>query len=60
MEQSNKKFDVLIPVARKDTSFVKHVVTYINKFIIGCENIYVVTNKNNFWRLSYFLYLKNA
>lgn len=32
MEQSNKKFDVLIPVARKDTSFVKHVVTYI----IGC------------------------
>ena len=32
MEQSNKKFDVLIPVARKDTSFVKNVVTYINKF----------------------------
>ena len=29
MEQSNKRFDVLIPVARKDTSFVKHVVTYI-------------------------------
>lgn len=47
MEQSNKKFDILIPVARKDTSFVKHVVTYINKYIIGCENIYIVTNKNN-------------
>ena len=51
MEQSNKRFDVLIPVARKDTSFVKHVVTYINKYIIGCENIYIVTNKNNFGRL---------
>ena len=53
MEQSNKKFDVLIPVASKDTSFVKHVVTYINKFIIGCEKIYIVTNKNNFGRLGH-------
>lgn len=43
MEQSNKKFDVLIPVASKDTSFVKNVVTYMNKFIKGRENIYVVT-----------------
>ena len=60
MEQSNKKFDVLIPVASKETSFVKHVVTYINKLTKGRENIYVVTNKNNFWRLSYFLYLKFA
>lgn len=60
MEQSNKKFDVLIPVASKDTSFVKNVVTYINKFIMGCDNIYIVTNKKNFGRLSYFLYLKNA
>lgn len=41
MEQSNKKFDVLIPVASKDTSFVKNVVTYINKFIMGCDNIYM-------------------
>lgn len=60
MEQSNKNFDILTPVASKDTSFVKHVVTYINKFTKGRENIYVITNKNNFWRLSYFLYLKNA
>lgn len=60
MEQSNKKIDVLIPVASKDTSFVKHVVTYINKLTKGRENIYVVINKNNFWRLSYFLYLKIA
>ena len=60
MEQSNKKFDVLIPVASNDTSFVKHVVAYINKLTKGRENIYVVTNKNNFWRLSYFLYLKIA
>lgn len=60
MEQSKKKIDVLIPVASKDTSFVKNVVTYMNKFIKGRENIYVVTNKNNFWRLSYFLYLKIA
>lgn len=35
-------------------------MTYMNKFIKGRENIYVVTNKNNFWRLSYFLYLKIA
>lgn len=60
MEQSNKRFDVLIPMARKDTSFLKHVLTYINKFINGRENIYVVTSNNNFWRLSYFLYLKFA
>lgn len=60
MEQSNKNFDILTPVASKDTSFVKHAVTYINKFTKGRENIYVVTNKNNFWRLSYFLYLKIA
>ena len=53
MEQSNKKFDVLIPVASKDTSFVKNVVTYINKFIMGCDNIYIVTNKKNFGRLSH-------
>ena len=51
MKQSDKKFDVLIPVAKKDTSFVKHVVVYINKYILGCENIYIVTNKKNFHRL---------
>lgn len=60
MEQSNKKFDVLIPVARKDTSFVKHVVTYINKYIIGCENIYIVTNKNNFGRLGHLHIFPNV
>lgn len=60
MEQSNKRFDVLIPVARKDTSFVKHVVTYINKYIIGCENIYIVTNKNNFGRLGHLHIFPNV
>ena len=60
MEQSNKKFDVLIPVARKDTSFVKHVVTYINKYIIGCVNIYIVTNKNNFGRLGHLHIFPNV
>ena len=54
MEQSNKKFDVLIPVASKDASFVKHVVTYINKFIMGCDNIYIVTNKKKLWAIEPF------
>lgn len=51
MKQSNQKFDVVIPVAKKDTSFVKHVVEYVNRNVIGCENIYILTNVKNFKRL---------
>lgn len=53
MEQNYKKFDVVIPVAKKDTSFVKHVVDYISRYVVGCENIYIVTNKKNFRRLKF-------
>ena len=33
MMLSGKKIDVVIPVAKKDTSFVKQVVKYVNKNI---------------------------
>lgn len=48
MKQSNQKFDVVIPVAKKDTTFVKHVTEYVNRNVIGCENIYILTNVKNF------------
>lgn len=45
------RFDVLIPVAQKDTRFVKTVISKINTYINGCCNIYVITNKKNYNRL---------
>ena len=51
MNTNQPKYDVLIPVAKKDTAFVKNVVTYINRNLIGCENIYIVTNQKNFQKL---------
>lgn len=51
MDINQPTYDVLIPVAKKDTSFVSNVVTYINRYLIGCENIYIVTNQDNFKRL---------
>lgn len=60
MKQNNKKLDVLIPVAQKDVSFVKNVVTYVNRYIVECENIYVVTNKKNFHRLQHLQKFSNV
>ena len=51
MNTNQPEYDVLIPVAKKDTAFVKNVVTYINRNLIGCENIYIVTNQKNFQKL---------
>ncbi len=52
MTKTQPQYDVLIPVAKKDASFVKNVVTYINRNLIGCEKIYIVTNQENFKRLN--------
>lgn len=48
MDTNQHKFDVIIPVAKKDASFVKQVVPYINKNLMGCENIYIITNQQYF------------
>lgn len=53
MMLSGKKIDVVIPVAKKDTSFVKQVVKYVNKNIEGCEHIYLITHQKNFRRLAF-------
>ena len=45
-------FDVLIPVARKDISFVRRVTEYVRLNITGVKTIYIITAKNNFKRLS--------
>ena len=53
MKESNNWFDVLIPVARKDANFVRHTIRYVNENIVGCNKIYIVTNKANFPKLAY-------
>lgn len=60
MKLSCKKLDVVIPVARKDTAFVRHVVTHINKYVTECEHIYIVTNKKNFSRLKHLDGISNV
>lgn len=60
MKFSCKKLDVVIPVARKDTAFVRHVVTHINKYVTECEHIYIVTNKKNFSRLKHLDGISNV
>lgn len=41
------KFDIIIPVARKDVSFLCHTVKSLLRNIIGVDNIYVISNINN-------------
>lgn len=60
MNQNSQKFDVVIPVARKDTSFVKYVIDHVNRYVVGCENIYLVTNKKNFNRLKFINDISNV
>ncbi len=41
-------FDIIIPVARKDVSFVPRVVDYVDRCItLGVEHIYILTSKKN-------------
>lgn len=42
------KYDVILPIARKDAYFVHRTVDYIQKNLIEVENIYIITNKKNF------------
>ena len=48
---NNKQFDVIIPVAHKDISFVHHVIKYVRQNVVGVSKIYVVTNKQNFGKI---------
>lgn len=45
-------FDVIIPVAGKDANFVHRVTYYVRKHLQGIENIYIITNKKNFRRIT--------
>ena len=42
-----KKFDVIIPVAKKDLSFLPRVVDYVNRCIDGINIIYVLTSNSH-------------
>lgn len=59
MNQNSQKFDVVIPVAKKDTFFVKSVIDHVNRYIIGCGNIYLITNKKCFSRLKFVREISN-
>lgn len=41
-------YDIIIPVAGKDISFLGKVVKYIRKNLTEAEYVYIITNKKNF------------
>lgn len=45
MEQ---KYDIIIPVASKDVSFLSRVVFYVKKNLVNSDVIYIITNNSNF------------
>lgn len=44
----NISYDVIIPIAAKDISFLSYVIKYIRKNLIDAKSIYIITNKKNF------------
>lgn len=42
-----KRFDVIIPVARKDIGFVPRVVDFVTRCINDIDNIYIITSLRN-------------
>lgn len=60
MNQDKQIFDVVIPVAKKDASFVKHVIHYVKENIVGCENIYILTSKKNYGKLKFAKKIRNV
>lgn len=49
------KFDVIIPCAGKDISFVPRVVTYVRKCFDDADQIYIITNAKFIGKLQKFL-----
>ena len=45
------KYDVIIPLAKKDVNFVHWVVTYIRNNFEDAQSIYIITNKSLFTKL---------
>ena len=39
------KYDIIIPVAKKDIGFVHRVLQYIRKNLIDAETVYLITNE---------------
>lgn len=48
-----EKYDVIIPVASKDTTFVAKTIKNINRNLEGVSHIYIITAKNNFKKLKH-------
>lgn len=42
------KYDVILPLAIKDVFFVKRVIDYINRNLVGVEKIFIITSCRNF------------
>ena len=42
------KYDIIIPVAKKDIGFVHRVLQYIRKNLIDAETVYLITNESCF------------
>lgn len=54
---SDKLYDIIIPVAYKDTGFVWRVVKYIRKCMPEADHIYILTANKNF---KYFTKIKDG
>ena len=46
--EDNKKYDIIIPTAKKDLNFLPWAIKYAKKNLIGAERIFVITKKDNF------------
>lgn len=42
------KYDVILPIARKDAYFLHRTLDYVQRNLVEVENIYIITNINNF------------
>lgn len=51
MKQANLKYDVIIPLAKKDVNFVHWVVEYVRLNFVDAQSIYIITNASLFPKL---------
>lgn len=49
----NYKYDVVIPLSRRDVPFIGRVVKYIRNNLVGAQYIYIITANRNLRKLSY-------
>ena len=39
------EYDVVIPMAKKDIGFIKKVIGYVKRYLVGCNKIFIITNQ---------------